>query len=1407
MRVKIGTLFLQVILGQSLGYETEYGMHRARLMIFAWLAFVAATTGAEAAAITSYSGGFNAVTSPTAGKTRAEMLADGWDYLWNANGPIGTSANYESLKWNSSLYTPNGAPAPQAGPAAYTQLASGGGHPGRGASQLSAALGLYDRCPIAAYTLQANQGGLIAITNSSIRVSTPSSNGVLLSVYVGDSLWRNFLQPGGVAASNFNSVLGLLNPGQTIYVGVGANGYDYSDSFSLGYTIDLVQARNWDADGTGTIDGGSGTWNTSSNTWNTALSGGAYGKWDNATSQSAHFTGTGGAVTLGEPVTTRSLIFSADGYSITGSNALTLTSAGSDGVGAATVCVVSSTDTATISSPIAGSAGLTKSGGGTLVLANPANNYTGMTTINAGTLKLGVGGGLTTSADPALQINGGALDLDGFDQTVHSVNMAGGRIQTGTGTLTVTNSNTYYTSNVDGPATISGKLRLANKVYSWSTFEVDDGPAAIDLQVSAAISDRGQDWYKDRAGTMLVDSPSSTFTGRNIVRRGTLLVGADAPQGGPGALGNSSSPVQLGDANSGVDRALLTYGAVAIGRNIDVGNNPGIPFLGGYTADVSTFSGNINLQRAVDLTAASGGRVEFTGVLSGTGGVVKIGVGDVALTNSNNSYTDQTAVRQGSLIVAANAPSGANGALGNTTSAISVGDAVTPLAAVRVATTGSVGGTFAAGQYTGMPTSIDGIALAVGDRVLVKNEGGTSGLRNGIYVVSAATVWDRAADLDENAELLHGVQVSVTSGSINAGKRFFLGNLGTPTLDTTALDWQAEPANPNVALLTSGAVTIGRNIVVTDNKSTGTSTLGGTTADGSTFAGTVTFNKNAILAAAAGGTVNFNGEISGAGGITKTGDGIVFLGQANTYEGLTTISAGTVKLGNANALGSTANGTKLEGGTLDLNGFILPTLETLSIKGAGADGTGALVNRGNAITEGVSKLTLTGDATIGGTNRFDLGRNGGSINGGTYTLTKKGSGYIAITTGTVSVGNLVIDEGTLSVEVNNAMGNTGAAYSATVNALGTLQYWSSGVSGNSNSKSVILNGGKLRNANGYNTQAGSLTLSNNANVMDIAANNPGDGSLTITGKITGPGGFAKTGAETLVLANSTNDYEGATKVNAGILKLGAASSLGSTLGVTLISSGATLDLAGFTSGSESITLSGAGVGGQGVLINSGASASMAGPITLDADATIGGSGGITLDGTLNGGILTLTKIGTGTLAVNSPEAAVGQILVNAGQLGGNGVIDGDVTVGSAGTLSAGNSPGHLTIVGDYVQNGTMLVEINGINQGSDYDWLEVGGQATLAGTINVEYLNGFTPSDGQYFDILTAAGGITNANLDGVTINFSGTSVNASIVQLGDGAEALRLSNALAAVPEPASFALALLASVLGLGVFRRFRA
>jgi hypothetical protein len=115
---------------------------------------------------------------------------------------------------------------------------------------------------------------------------------------------------------------------------------------------------------------------------------------------------------------------------------------------------------------------------------------------------------------------------------------------------------------------------------------------------------------------------------------------------------------------------------------------------------------------------------------------------------------------------------------------------------VRVATTqnGALATAFANGQ------SIDGIVLATGDRILIKDQ--TNGAENGIYTVNASGAPTRATDANTDAHMVAGLMVYVREGTVNAKGTWKLTTTETVTLGTTSLVFENEVAAHKADLVT-----------------------------------------------------------------------------------------------------------------------------------------------------------------------------------------------------------------------------------------------------------------------------------------------------------------------------------------------------------------------------------------------------------------------------------------------------------------------------------------------------------------------------------------------------------------------------------------------------------------------------
>jgi hypothetical protein len=174
-----------------------------------------------------------------------------------------------------------------------------------------------------------------------------------------------------------------------------------------------------------------------------------------------------------------------------------------------------------------------------------------------------------------------------------------------------------------------------------------------------------------------------------------------------------------------------------------------------------------------------------------------------------------------------------------------------------------------------------------------------------------------------------------------------------------------------------------------------------------------------------------------------------------------------------------------------------------------------------------------------------------------------------------------------------------------------------------------------------------------------------------------------------------------------------------------VGGGSTLDISGATITTNQATIKLDGPGSKFAAINGLQSNS-------GAFSLLGGRVFTTAGPLANAGAL---EVGTSSGLV----MATGTTLTNTGTIFGNGTIQGRVA--NAGLVSPGNSPGTLTIAGEFAQNvaGTISFEIGGLTAGS-FDVLTILGDASLAGSVDLFFTDGFAPHAGDTFDLMTVSG-------------------------------------------------------------------
>ncbi len=540
--------------------------------------------------------------------------------------------------------------------------------------------------------------------------------------------------------------------------------------------------------------------------------------------------------------------------------------------------------------------------------------------------------------------------------------------------------------------------------------------------------------------------------------------------------------------------------------------------------------------------------------------------------------------------------------------------------------------------------------------------------------------------------------------------------------------------------------------------------------------------------------------------------------------------------------------------TMSVMGITFDTANTVTLgnsgTGSGATSSITLTGLGDA---GNTLISLTNNAT--GTFTIDNQNSGnrdltltlgasGTLNvtnalgtlaittvigetGGTRSITKTGAGTLILGSANTYTGTTTVSAGVLNIQNATALGTT--TNGTTVGSSATLQM-QGGITTGAEQLTISGTGasgqnGALVNVSGTNSYGGQLilgaasTISSDSGILNLtnSATITGAGfNLTLTGAGdgsilfaigTGSGGVIKSGAGTWTLSGSST-YTGATTINAGILKLGAAGGttntpLGTTAsGTTVSGTGAALDLNGFTLGTaEALTLNGTGVSGGGALTNTSAtSVNYSGLVTLGSDSSIiasngainltnvgtitGATFGLTLGGAGNGSVSSiigttsggLTKSGAGTWTLSGANTYSGLTNISAGTLilNGSNSSAGATTVTSSGTLqlgagaNGGLASGLLSISGTIRStDATARTVGNSVSLTSNSATFGSGGTGALTfnGTIDLGVAAASdrtisTVSNVTFTNVISGNSGSGLVKNGSGTLTFSGTSAN-----------------------------------------------
>jgi len=467
-----------------------------------------------------------------------------------------------------------------------------------------------------------------------------------------------------------------------------------------------------------------------------------------------------------------------------------------------------------------------------------------------------------------------------------------------------------------------------------------------------------------------------------------------------------------------------------------------------------------------------------------------------------------------------------------------------------------------------------------------------------------------------------------------------------------------------------------------------------------------------------------NGVISGTT-LIKTGTGTLTLSAANSHtaniisEGRLQVSS-DVNLGAVPATFTAANIT-LDGGTLRFGANFDPSNNRgimLGENGGTIDTQGFTNPSGYTQPNGIQG---GGDLTKIGSGTFYMKTPAGQLNNswsgnlilkeGTWKITERGGlPFNPPTNGPVYPGQITFDGGTLQIAgvipnvTNGRRGITVSAGGGTIDTQGFDFNWAGPLA--SDSPTSVL------------TKIGSGTLQFNTNNVPAPSTFAGlihvaEGSLVING------GSAMGPLASIHLA----DVSGVS-----LTVSHSATTIGSLSGGGSMGGNATLLVNLTTGGNNQSTTFGGTIGGPGGLVKTGTGSMRLTAINTYAGPTTVAGGKLVVDGSLAGHA----------------------VVQNDATLSGGGTIAGHVTVHAGGTLAPGNSPGTISVGGLILLDHAVLqMEI-----GPTSDRVIVVGNGSLGGTLTVSLVEGFTPSLGQTFAVLTA-GSLTGEFSQGLLPSFS----------------------------------------------------
>lgn len=568
--------------------------------------------------------------------------------------------------------------------------------------------------------------------------------------------------------------------------------------------------------------------------------------------------------------------------------------------------------------------------------------------IHAG--QLSVGNHLTLTGDGELAV--GTLDV--ASNALLEVNGTVTSVLNVTGQLTISGKSLHVTSNI--APTIGGTLTIHSGGelfigYQYSNLHLD-GTINIGAAPEDAVSAPGSITRSSAPGaTTAISGGANAIINFNHTAddfafnlpiggstkvelyAGTTLFTQGNSYTGQTVLNTENSVLKLGHSQAlqGTARVLIDEGLLD---------------LNGYSTTIhglgsSGGSGGSVLLNNADLTVNSTALSSYyAGRISGSGILIKTGSLDLVLAGTND-YTGGTKIRTGDLIL-----SGASSSISHSSNDLLVGEQSGDAGHFRVhhaahavvqnAIVGQVSG--ATGQL-----DINGNGSLLETRKLISGQQGNGTatvIAGGRILASAETIIGQQSGAVGHINLIAGGVLETPLVTQGAGAAAFVSDGGVLRASTNEVNF----------------------LRVRDG---------------------MHLNQDGLTIDTAGHSIGIQSastELTGVGGLIKTGAGTLLLSGTHSYEGSTRVAEGSLILSPGSQIGSASSQNAVDvGGTLGGSGTLLGDLHV----------SGGLLSPG----ESVGQLTITGNLDLDGVVKMELAslESFDTINGGGGNLTLGGT--------------------------------------------------------------------------------------------------------------------------------------------------------------------------------------------------------------------------------------------------------------------------------------------------------------------------------------------------------------------------------------------------------------------------------